>query len=79
MPVFDLCFSKKTMTGYDFTTDVTSMVTALQTAMSATLPGTLKSVGVNAMAGLKEGISSLAAEIATLTRHQQRGRGLRMA
>ena len=55
------------------------MVTALQTAMSATLPGTLKSVGVNSMAGLKEGISSLAAEIATLTRRQQRGRGLRMA
>jgi len=34
------------------------MVTALQTAMSTTLPGTLKSVGVNAMAGLKEGINA---------------------
>ena len=67
------------MAGYDFTTDVTSMVTALQTAMSATLPGTLKSVGVNAMAGLKEGIRSLAVEIATLTCRQQRGRGLRIA
>ena len=46
------------MAGYDFTTDATSMVTALQTAMSATLPGTLKIVGINAMAGLKEGINS---------------------
>ena len=46
------------MSGYDFTTDVTSMVTALQTAMSAALPGTLKKVGVNAMAGLKEGINA---------------------
>ena len=46
------------MAGYDFTTDVTSMVTALQTAISAALPGSLKSVGVNAMAGLKEGINA---------------------
>ena len=46
------------MTSYDFTTDATAMATALQTAISAALPGTLKSVGVNAMAGLKEGITS---------------------
>jgi len=46
------------MAGYDFTTDVASMVAALQTAMSAALPGTLKSVGMNAMVGLKEGINA---------------------
>ena len=60
------------MLGYDFSTDATSLVAALQTAISlalgenslqstvaAALPaGSLKKIGVNAMTGLKEGITA---------------------
>ena len=60
------------MLDYDFTEDAAAMVSTMQTALSsalgenglestiaAALPaGTLKNVGVNAMAGLREGISA---------------------
>ena len=60
------------LSGYDFSTDAASLVTALQTAVAAALgentlqstiaaafpEGTLKKIGVNAMAGLKAGITA---------------------
>ena len=60
------------LSSYDFSTDATSLVTALQTAVAAALgentlqstiaaafpEGTLKKIGVNAMAGLKAGITA---------------------
>ena len=60
------------LSGYDFSTDATSLVTALQTAVAAALgentlqstiaaafpEGSLKKIGVNAMAGLKAGITA---------------------
>ena len=60
------------LSGYDFSTDAASLVTALQTAVAAALgentlqstiaaafpEGSLKKIGVNAMAGLKAGITA---------------------
>jgi len=67
------------MLDYDFSTDATSLVTALQTAIStalgedplqgtitAALPAdSLKKIGVNAMTGLKEGITAGRSSVVT--------------
>ena len=67
---------------YDFSTDTAAMVTALQTALTASLgegtltgvisaalpAGSLKKIGVNAMAGLKEGITAGRSGVVTAIR-----------